>query len=111
MDTDREYLYIPKEKDLNIVFFGGMGSFKGLTNINDSLPFEMSHFMSNNYKNVSRLFFVDYFQCWYSKGFFKKPTTLTFCCEFIKKKFKIIKEFIFVEFQAVDMLLYYLVLY
>ena len=35
---DKEYLYIPKEKDLIIVFFGGMGSFKDLVNINDSLP-------------------------------------------------------------------------
>ena len=83
---DKDYLYIPKEKDIIIVFFGGMGSFKGLANINDSLPFEMSNFMSNNYKDISRLFFVDYFQCWYSKGIFKKPTSFKFCCEFIKKK-------------------------
>lgn len=82
---DKEYLYIPKEKELIIVFFGGMGSFEGLANINDSVPFEMSNFMSNNYQDISRLFFVDYFQNWYASGVFKKPTTFNYCCEFIKK--------------------------
>jgi hypothetical protein len=94
-----EYLYIPKKKEFIIVFFGGCGSLKGKAKINDTLPFEFSNFMSKNYENISRLFFVDYFQCFYSKGFFKKATTFDYCCDFIKK---IIKDYKRVYFCGIS---------